>query len=178
MFIYSTSVEKLISLLLFLLQAPCRAELQRALDRLASNTRTHDDLFTIPIPNCDKNGDFHTKQVCAFKHTLMMRVTELFEHYLAVCNAELWIFIIKPIQIKMPIFILQTVPFQLHQQYLVQNTKHACSWWNFVLLVQDQHKSVSKQTLLREHANAKTLVFQAHIKKVIYFHKSRVELCV
>lgn len=42
--------------------APCRAELQRALDRLASNTRTHDDLFTIPIPNCDKNGDFHTKQ--------------------------------------------------------------------------------------------------------------------
>lgn len=46
-------------------QAPCRAELQRALDRLASNTRTHDDLFTIPIPNCDKNGDFHIKQVCA-----------------------------------------------------------------------------------------------------------------
>uniref|UniRef100_A0A3Q3IRC8 Insulin-like growth factor-binding protein 4 n=1 Tax=Monopterus albus TaxID=43700 RepID=A0A3Q3IRC8_MONAL len=43
-------------------QAPCRAELQRALDRLASNTRTHDDLFSIPIPNCDKNGDFHAKQ--------------------------------------------------------------------------------------------------------------------
>ncbi|MEQ2242022.1 hypothetical protein ILYODFUR_031425, partial [Ilyodon furcidens] len=42
--------------------APCRAELQRALDRLASNSRTHDDLFTIPIPNCDKNGDFHPKQ--------------------------------------------------------------------------------------------------------------------
>lgn len=42
--------------------APCRAELQRALDRLASNTRTHDDLFTIPLPNCDKNGDFHSKQ--------------------------------------------------------------------------------------------------------------------
>uniref|UniRef100_G3Q244 Insulin-like growth factor-binding protein 4 n=1 Tax=Gasterosteus aculeatus TaxID=69293 RepID=G3Q244_GASAC len=43
-------------------KAPCRAELQRALDRLASNSRTHDDLFTIPIPNCDKNGDFHLKQ--------------------------------------------------------------------------------------------------------------------
>ncbi|XP_034397598.1 insulin-like growth factor-binding protein 4 [Cyclopterus lumpus] len=42
--------------------APCRAELQRALDRLASNSRTHDDLFTIPIPNCDRNGDFHPKQ--------------------------------------------------------------------------------------------------------------------
>ncbi|XP_023810913.1 insulin-like growth factor-binding protein 4 isoform X1 [Oryzias latipes] len=45
-----------------LVLAPCRAELQRALDRLASNTRTHDDLFTIPIPNCDRNGDFHPKQ--------------------------------------------------------------------------------------------------------------------
>lgn len=53
------------------LQAPCRAELQRALDRLASNTRTHDDLFTIPIPNCDKNGDFHAKQVCDFKPSLI-----------------------------------------------------------------------------------------------------------
>lgn len=42
--------------------APCRAELQRALDRLVTNTRTHDDLYTIPIPNCDKNGDFHIKQ--------------------------------------------------------------------------------------------------------------------
>ncbi|XP_010887466.1 insulin-like growth factor-binding protein 4 isoform X1 [Esox lucius] len=42
--------------------APCRAELQRALDRLGSNTRTHEDLFSIPIPNCDKNGDFHVKQ--------------------------------------------------------------------------------------------------------------------
>ncbi|KAK0147114.1 Insulin-like growth factor-binding protein 4 [Merluccius polli] len=42
--------------------APCRAELQRALDRLASNTRTHEDLYSFPIPNCDKNGDFHTKQ--------------------------------------------------------------------------------------------------------------------
>ncbi|XP_061581161.1 insulin-like growth factor-binding protein 4 [Cololabis saira] len=42
--------------------APCRAELQRALDRLASNSRTHDDLFTIPIPNCDRSGDFHPKQ--------------------------------------------------------------------------------------------------------------------
>lgn len=42
--------------------APCRAELQRALDRLVSNTRTHEDLYSIPIPNCDKNGDFHAKQ--------------------------------------------------------------------------------------------------------------------
>lgn len=49
------------------LQAPCRAELQRALDRLASNTRTHEDLYSFPIPNCDKNGDFHTKQVCNLK---------------------------------------------------------------------------------------------------------------
>ncbi|KAL2086814.1 hypothetical protein ACEWY4_017873 [Coilia grayii] len=42
--------------------APCRAELQRALDRLVSGPRTHEDLYTIPIPNCDKNGDFHAKQ--------------------------------------------------------------------------------------------------------------------
>lgn len=56
----------------FFSQAPCRAELQRALDRLASNTRTHDDLFTIPIPNCDKNGDFHAKQVCECMRTLFM----------------------------------------------------------------------------------------------------------
>lgn len=60
----------------WLWQAPCRAELQRALDRLASNTRTHDDLFTIPIPNCDKNGDFHIKQVCLF-------MPDSFEMYLA-----------------------------------------------------------------------------------------------
>ncbi|MBN3310114.1 IBP4 protein, partial [Amia calva] len=43
-------------------QAPCRAELQRALERLASHTRTHEDLYTFLIPNCDKNGDFHPKQ--------------------------------------------------------------------------------------------------------------------
>ncbi|XP_063056680.1 insulin-like growth factor-binding protein 4 [Engraulis encrasicolus] len=42
--------------------APCRAELQRALDRLVAGPRTHEDLYTIPIPNCDKNGDFHAKQ--------------------------------------------------------------------------------------------------------------------
>ncbi|XP_069041918.1 insulin-like growth factor-binding protein 4 isoform X1 [Lepisosteus oculatus] len=42
--------------------APCRADLQRALERLASHTRTHEDLYTIPIPNCDKNGDFNPKQ--------------------------------------------------------------------------------------------------------------------
>ncbi|XP_066554956.1 insulin-like growth factor-binding protein 4 [Amia ocellicauda] len=42
--------------------APCRAELQRALERLASHTRTHEDLYTFLIPNCDKNGDFHPKQ--------------------------------------------------------------------------------------------------------------------
>uniref|UniRef100_A0AAQ4R1P2 Insulin-like growth factor-binding protein 4 n=1 Tax=Gasterosteus aculeatus aculeatus TaxID=481459 RepID=A0AAQ4R1P2_GASAC len=57
--------------------APCRAELQRALDRLASNSRTHDDLFTIPIPNCDKNGDFHLKQVWEFKPTPVMSFKEL-----------------------------------------------------------------------------------------------------
>ncbi|MEQ2271855.1 hypothetical protein XENORESO_010246 [Xenotaenia resolanae] len=56
--------------------APCRAELQRALDRLASNSRTHDDLFTIPIPNCDKNGDFHPKQVCDLEHELSMSFLE------------------------------------------------------------------------------------------------------
>jgi len=68
---------------LLLLQAPCRAELQRALDRLASNTRTHDDLFTIPIPNCDKNGDFHPKQVCDFQHTLTLGLKHCADHYRA-----------------------------------------------------------------------------------------------
>lgn len=63
----------------FFPQAPCRAELQRALDRLASNTRTHDDLFTIPIPNCDKNGDFHAKQVCGCMHTLVMSFNSALE---------------------------------------------------------------------------------------------------
>ncbi|XP_028675757.2 insulin-like growth factor-binding protein 4 [Erpetoichthys calabaricus] len=42
--------------------APCQAELQRALERLASQTRTHEDFYTIPIPNCDKNGNFHARQ--------------------------------------------------------------------------------------------------------------------
>lgn len=60
----------------FLFQAPCRAELQRALDRLASNTRTHDDLFTIPIPNCDRNGDFHPKQVCDFNNALSTQLIQ------------------------------------------------------------------------------------------------------
>lgn len=71
----------------FVLQAPCRAELQRALDRLASNTRTHDDLFTIPIPNCDRNGDFHAKQVCDF----MSFIKYWANHYLAMCTGKLWV---------------------------------------------------------------------------------------
>ncbi|XP_029429457.1 insulin-like growth factor-binding protein 4 isoform X2 [Rhinatrema bivittatum] len=41
----------------------CHSELYRALDRLAAaTTRTQEDLFNIPIPNCDRNGNFHPKQ--------------------------------------------------------------------------------------------------------------------
>nr|XP_033773281.1 insulin-like growth factor-binding protein 4 [Geotrypetes seraphini] len=41
----------------------CHGELHRAMDRIAaSTTRTQEDLFNIPIPNCDRNGDFHPKQ--------------------------------------------------------------------------------------------------------------------
>ncbi|XP_026541823.1 insulin-like growth factor-binding protein 4 [Notechis scutatus] len=44
-------------------QGLCQNELQRALERLAaSQTRTHEDLYLIPIPNCDQNGHFHPKQ--------------------------------------------------------------------------------------------------------------------
>ncbi|KAF7239117.1 Insulin-like growth factor-binding protein 4 [Varanus komodoensis] len=44
-------------------QGSCQSELQRALERLAaSQTRTHEDLYVIPIPNCDRNGNFHPKQ--------------------------------------------------------------------------------------------------------------------
>lgn len=45
-------------------QGSCQSELHRALERLAaSQGRTHEDLFVIPIPNCDRNGNFHPKQV-------------------------------------------------------------------------------------------------------------------
>lgn len=45
-------------------QGSCQSELHRALERLAaSQSRTHEDLFIIPIPNCDRNGNFHPKQV-------------------------------------------------------------------------------------------------------------------
>ncbi|XP_052613662.1 insulin-like growth factor-binding protein 4 [Peromyscus californicus insignis] len=44
-------------------QGSCQSELHRALERLAaSQSRTHEDLFIIPIPNCDRNGNFHPKQ--------------------------------------------------------------------------------------------------------------------
>ncbi|XP_014814567.1 PREDICTED: insulin-like growth factor-binding protein 4 [Calidris pugnax] len=44
-------------------QGSCQSELHRALERLAaSQTRTHEDLYVIPIPNCDRNGNFHPKQ--------------------------------------------------------------------------------------------------------------------
>ncbi|KAJ6660615.1 hypothetical protein lerEdw1_017612 [Lerista edwardsae] len=44
-------------------QGSCQSELHRALERLAaSQTRTHEDLTIIPIPNCDRNGNFHPKQ--------------------------------------------------------------------------------------------------------------------
>lgn len=59
-------------------------------------------------------------------------------HYVAMCNGELWI----SAQIKT--FILQTVPFKLQPG---QNTNHACSWWNVVVPVQDQHKTLSKQAV-------------------------------
>lgn len=49
-------------------QGLCQSELQRTLERLAaSQTRTHEDLYLIPIPNCDQNGNFHPKQV-TLKH--------------------------------------------------------------------------------------------------------------
>ncbi|XP_074080074.1 insulin-like growth factor-binding protein 4 [Macrotis lagotis] len=44
-------------------QGSCQSELHRALERLAaSQGRTHEDLYMIPIPNCDRNGNFHPKQ--------------------------------------------------------------------------------------------------------------------
>ncbi|XP_059526938.1 insulin-like growth factor-binding protein 4 [Myotis daubentonii] len=44
-------------------QGACQSELHRALERLAaSQSRTHEDLYIIPIPNCDRNGNFHPKQ--------------------------------------------------------------------------------------------------------------------
>ncbi|NP_001116601.1 insulin-like growth factor-binding protein 4 precursor [Sus scrofa] len=44
-------------------QGSCQSELHRALERLAaSQRRTHEDLYIIPIPNCDRNGNFHPKQ--------------------------------------------------------------------------------------------------------------------
>ncbi|XP_064421692.1 insulin-like growth factor-binding protein 4 [Latimeria chalumnae] len=46
-----------------IMQGPCQSELKRALDRFAASpTRTHEDFYTIPIPNCDKQGNFHPKQ--------------------------------------------------------------------------------------------------------------------
>uniref|UniRef100_A0A2K5BV10 Insulin-like growth factor-binding protein 4 n=1 Tax=Aotus nancymaae TaxID=37293 RepID=A0A2K5BV10_AOTNA len=44
-------------------EEPRPLELHRALERLAASpSRTHEDLYIIPIPNCDRNGNFHPKQ--------------------------------------------------------------------------------------------------------------------
>ncbi|XP_075436536.1 insulin-like growth factor-binding protein 4 [Ascaphus truei] len=41
----------------------CHGELNRALERLsASHSRTQEDFLSIPIPNCDRSGNFHPKQ--------------------------------------------------------------------------------------------------------------------
>ncbi len=113
------------------------------------------------------------RSVISSTHSLWTLLNYWADHYLAMCTGELWISIIKPIQIKMPILIRQTVLFKPHQQFVGQNTKHACSRWNIVLLVQDQHKSVSKQTVMvmpRPYFSKLTW-------KVIYIQKSTVKQC-
>uniref|UniRef100_UPI00398E6D49 insulin-like growth factor-binding protein 4 n=1 Tax=Pristiophorus japonicus TaxID=55135 RepID=UPI00398E6D49 len=45
------------------IMGPCYGELQRALERIAMSLRqTHESLYQIPIPNCDRKGFFHPKQ--------------------------------------------------------------------------------------------------------------------
>lgn len=56
------------------------------------------------------------RSVISSPHSLRALCNYWADHYLAMCTSELWISIIKPAHIKMPIFILQTVPFKLHQQ--------------------------------------------------------------
>ncbi|XP_063315139.1 insulin-like growth factor-binding protein 4 [Pelobates fuscus] len=42
---------------------PCHKELNRALERLSSyQTKTQEDFLSIPIPNCERSGNFNPKQ--------------------------------------------------------------------------------------------------------------------
>ncbi|XP_053308929.1 insulin-like growth factor-binding protein 4 [Spea bombifrons] len=42
---------------------PCHKDLKRALDRLSSyHIKTQEDFLSIPIPNCDRNGFYNSKQ--------------------------------------------------------------------------------------------------------------------
>ncbi|XP_059813721.1 insulin-like growth factor-binding protein 4 [Hypanus sabinus] len=45
------------------IKAPCQGELERALQKFAMLLRqTHETLYRIPIPNCDRKGFYHPKQ--------------------------------------------------------------------------------------------------------------------
>ncbi|XP_007899760.1 insulin-like growth factor-binding protein 4 [Callorhinchus milii] len=45
------------------IMGPCYGELQRAVERFAmSQGQSPEDLYNIPIPNCDRKGYFHSKQ--------------------------------------------------------------------------------------------------------------------
>ncbi|GCC20229.1 insulin-like growth factor-binding protein 4 [Chiloscyllium punctatum] len=45
------------------IMGPCHGQLQRALERFAmSLSQTHENLYHIPIPNCDRKGFYHPKQ--------------------------------------------------------------------------------------------------------------------
>ncbi|KAG8429837.1 hypothetical protein GDO86_018091, partial [Hymenochirus boettgeri] len=42
---------------------PCQKDLNRALEKLSAyQTRTQEEFLSIPIPNCDRNGNFNPKQ--------------------------------------------------------------------------------------------------------------------
>lgn len=96
------------------------------------------------------------RSVISSTHSLWALLNYWANHYLAMCTGELWIFIIKPIQIKMPIFILQTVPFKPHQQYVGQKHKTCLQPMKYCLT---SSRSAQKCLQADCHGNAKTLFF-------------------
>lgn len=50
---------------LVFLQSPCQKELYRALYKLVKAQRSRGEIYKFYLPNCNKNGFYHSKQVRA-----------------------------------------------------------------------------------------------------------------
>lgn len=76
----------LVFTILVLLQGPCQKELYRALYKLVkAQQRSRGEIYKFYLPNCNKNGFYHSKQVRAFSplSALSSAVTSLIQPILS-----------------------------------------------------------------------------------------------